>query len=115
VAVGLLVRYGERLRNAPDVERFLVEGQPRYAGPRILFTKPDWDRWGRLAELLRRKEPPAILGKYTDGFTVEAARQYHEATYSICGVWPRRSTVAPAALTPSPSASAIWKPPGSTV
>ncbi len=83
VALGLVVRDGDRLRNATDVERFLVEGQPTYAGPWILFTQPDWDRWGRLAEILRRQDPPVILGKYTTGFTVEAARTYHEATYSI--------------------------------
>lgn len=34
VALGLLVREGAegRLRNAPDVARFLVEGEPAYAG-----------------------------------------------------------------------------------
>jgi SAM-dependent methyltransferase len=83
VALGLLVRRGDRLANAPDVERFLVQGQRGYAGPWMLFTRPDWDRWGRLAEHLRRPGPPVVLGKYAEGFTVEAARRYHEATYSI--------------------------------
>jgi SAM-dependent methyltransferase len=83
VALGLLHREGERLRNAPDVQRFLVEGEPGYAGPWMLFTKPDWDRWGRLADHLRRKDPPVVLGKYAEDFTLEAARRYHEATYSI--------------------------------
>ena len=32
-----------RMNNAPDVERFLVEGSPRYAGPWMLFTKPSWN------------------------------------------------------------------------
>ncbi len=82
VALGLLVRDGDRLRNAPDVARFLVEGEPGYAGPWMLFSKPDWDEWGRLATHLRRRET-AVLGKYADGFTVEQARRYHEATYSI--------------------------------
>ncbi len=82
VALGLLVHDGERLRNAPDVKRFLVEGRPEYAGPWVLFTKPDWQEWGRLADHLRRLEPPSTLGKYSD-FTVDAARRYHQATYSI--------------------------------
>jgi len=83
VALGLLTRAGARLGNAPDVERFLVEGSPDYAGPWMLFSKPDWESWGDLATHLRRKGPPAVLGKYAQGFTVEDARKYHEATYSI--------------------------------
>jgi len=86
VALGLLVREGEaaaaRLRNAPDVARFLVEGEPAYAGPWMLFSKPDWNEWGRLSTHLRRRDT-VVLGKYARGFTVEQARKYHEATYSI--------------------------------
>ena len=59
-----------------------MEGRPGYAGAWMLFTRPDWNEWGRLAEHLRRREPPAVLGKYVD-FTVEDARRYHEATSSI--------------------------------
>jgi hypothetical protein len=82
VALGLLVRDGERVRNAPDVARFLVEGEPTYAGPWMLFSKPDWSEWGRLGTHLRRRDT-VVLGKYAQGFTVEQARRYHEATYSI--------------------------------
>lgn len=82
VALGLLERDGDRVRNAPDVDRYLVEGRPGYAGPWMLFTRPDWNEWGRLAEHLHRREPPAVLGKYVH-FTVEDARRYHEATASI--------------------------------
>jgi hypothetical protein len=82
VALGLLVRDGERVRNAPDVARFLVEGEPTYAGPWMIFSKPDWTEWGRLSTHLRRRES-VVLGKYAQGFTVEQARKYHEATYSI--------------------------------
>lgn len=82
VALGLLTREGEHVVNAPDVDRFLVEGRPGYAGPWILFTKPDWNEWGRLTAHLRRSGPPELLGKYVT-FTVEDARRYHEATYSI--------------------------------
>jgi len=82
VALGLLVRDGDRLRNAPDVARFLVEGEPTYAGQWMLFSKPDWNEWGRLGAHLRRRDS-VLLGKYARGFTVEQARKYHEATYSI--------------------------------
>jgi len=82
VALGLLVRDGDRVRNAPDVARFLVEGEPTYAGPWMLFSKPDWNEWGRLAGHLGRRDA-VVLGKYAHGFTVEQARKYREATYSI--------------------------------
>jgi hypothetical protein len=82
VALGLLVREGERLGNAADVARFLVEGEPTYVGPWMLFSKPDWDEWGRLSAHLRRRDT-VVLGKYARGFTVDQARRYHEATYSI--------------------------------
>jgi hypothetical protein len=82
VALGLLGREGDRLRNAPDVARFLVEGEPTYAGSWMLFSKPDWGEWGRLGHHLRRRDT-VRLGKYAEGFTVERARKYHEATYSV--------------------------------
>ncbi len=80
-AIGLLSRRQGRFRNADDVERFLVEGGPSYAGPWMLFTKPRWNEWGRLAEHLRSGEQ-RVLGNY-ESFTVEDARRYHQATYSI--------------------------------
>jgi hypothetical protein len=72
---------GERFANAPDVQRFLVKDGERYAGPWILFTKPRWEAFGKLAEHLRRQEENH-LGQYTE-FTVDDARRYHAATYSI--------------------------------
>ncbi len=80
-AMDLLRRADGRYSNAEDAERFLVEGTPRYAGPWMLFTKPGWNEWGRLAEHLRAKDL-SLLGPIED-FTVESARAYHEATYSI--------------------------------
>jgi len=67
--------------NADDVDRFLVEGKKSYAGPWILFNKPQWDDWGRLTDHLRAMDLK-ILGPIGD-FTVDDARAYHEATYSI--------------------------------
>jgi len=83
VALGLLERDGGRLRNAPDVARFLVEGQAQYAGEWMLFTKPDWNEWGELAEHLRNQEPPRATNVKVSRFSVSDARRYHRATWSI--------------------------------
>lgn len=80
-AAGLLEKSGERHVNAPDVERYLVEGRPGYMGPWITFTKPQWGEWGRLAEHLRVKDLRTMGSIET--FTVADARRYHAATYSI--------------------------------
>jgi hypothetical protein len=81
VAMTLLERQGGRHINAPDVQRFLVKDSERYAGPWILFTKPRWPAFGELGQRLRRKQETR-LGAYVD-FSVEDARRYHAATYSI--------------------------------
>src|SRR6185436_11818751 len=80
-AMTLLEGSGERFTNAADVQRFLVKDGERYAGPWILFTKPRWQAFGELAGRLRRREE-SRLGQYTE-FTVDDARRYHAATYSI--------------------------------
>lgn len=80
-AAGLLEKTHARHRNAPDVERFLVEGSPGYMGPWITFTKPQWQEWGRLGEHIRTRELKVMGGIET--FTVADARRYHNATYSI--------------------------------
>jgi len=102
-AMTLIARDGDRFSNAPDVDRFLVRGRPGYAGPWMLFGKPRWDSWGQLTAHLR--QPAAarrVLGMYDDTFTVDRARAYHEATYSIGMGAARRCS--PAAST-SPAAS----------
>jgi ubiquinone/menaquinone biosynthesis C-methylase UbiE len=80
-AAGLVVSESGRLKNADDVERFLVEGKPGYMGPWITFTKPQWNEWGRLAEHIRTKSLKTMGAIET--FTVADARRYHAATYSI--------------------------------
>ena len=80
-AAGLLEQARGRHNNAPDVERFLVEGNPGYMGPWITFTKPQWNEWGRLSEHIRTKELK-LMGSI-ETFTVADARRYHNATYSI--------------------------------
>jgi SAM-dependent methyltransferase len=82
-ALDLIVRDGEALRNAPDVERFLVKGVRTYAGPWLTtMGRSDYEGWNRLAEHLRSKEAPRVLGTY-ENFTVEDARKLHRATFSI--------------------------------
>ena len=81
VAMTLLTRESDRFANAADVQRFLVKDSDRYAGPWILFTKPRWTAFGELSKRLRNPEENR-LGAYVD-FTVEDARRYHAATYSI--------------------------------
>lgn len=70
------------LRNAADVERFLIAGTPRYSGPWMNFTRRDVDGWMSLTDKLRSTAPPTVLGMYDD-LTVDAARKYHQATYSV--------------------------------
>jgi O-methyltransferase len=81
-ALELVEHTDDRFRNAPDVERFLVKGKRSYAAPWIMFAGKDWADWGRLASHLRRRGQPRRLGMYEE-LTVEAARKYHEATYSV--------------------------------
>ena len=80
-AAGLLEKAQGRHNNAPDVERFLVEGKPGYMGPWITFTKPQWNEWGRLGEHIRNKKLK-VMGAI-ETFTAADARRYHNATYSI--------------------------------
>lgn len=83
-AMSILERDGDKFSNAPDVQRFLVQGERHYAGPWMLFTKPGWNDWGTLTEHLKRPaSEQRRLGKYDETFTVERARTYHQATYSI--------------------------------
>jgi SAM-dependent methyltransferase len=83
VGLGLLQRDGDKLRNAPDVQRFLVEGERQYAGEWMLFTKPDWNEWGQLSEHLRQTEGARADNVKVSNFSVDDARTYHRATYSI--------------------------------
>ncbi len=83
LSLGLLERAGDgRLINAPDAQAFLVKGDDRYAGPWMEFTRPEVPQWFALTERLTDPTPPVTLGMYED-LTVERARRYHAATYSI--------------------------------
>ncbi|MGI9596548.1 MAG: methyltransferase [Acidimicrobiales bacterium] len=83
LALGLLeVTEDGRIVNAPDCEEFMVKGGKRYAGPWMTFTRREVPDWFNLTDKLVDPEPPTELGMY-DGLTVERARKYHAATYSI--------------------------------
>ncbi|MGY9074832.1 MAG: methyltransferase [Acidimicrobiales bacterium] len=70
-----------QLMNAPDCDKFMVKGSPRYAGPWMTFTRRDVPDWFRMTELMRAGESTQ-LGMYDD-LTVESAKKYHQATSSI--------------------------------
>jgi SAM-dependent methyltransferase len=71
-----------RIVNAADCEKFLVKGADRYAGAWMNFTRPEVPVWFSMTERLTDPTPPRELGLYDD-LTVDAARKYHAATYSI--------------------------------
>ncbi len=82
LAMGLLDSEDGRIVNAADCEKFMVKGGERYAGPWMTFTRHEVPRWFDLTEKLIDPAPPTELGMYDD-LTVERARKYHAATYSI--------------------------------
>ena len=83
LTLGLIERNGSGFRNAPDVERFLVQDQPSYAGDWVHWFHHQWGAWGELGQRLRATGDEKSLGFYTEGFTVEHARRYHQATASV--------------------------------
>ena len=81
-ASGLLIWNEDHYANAPDVQRFLVEGEGRYAAPWLLFTRSGWNRWGDLSTQLQNRQPPGVMAASAK-MTVEYARRYHRATASV--------------------------------
>lgn len=83
LAMGLLDKdESGRIVNAADCEKFMVKGSPRYAGPWMTFTRHEVPDWFDLTSKLTDPTPPSELGMYDD-LTVDRARKYHSATYSI--------------------------------
>lgn len=83
LALGLFEKdESDQLRNAPDCEKFMVSTSERFAGPWMTFTRREVPQWFDLTAKLTDPTPPAELGMYDD-MTVERARKYHAATYSI--------------------------------
>ena len=82
VALDLLRQEDGGLVNSPDVERYLVKGKRTYAAPWMNFTRPRAADWLNLTEHLQDPVPPSRLGRGVD-MSVEQARRYHGATYSV--------------------------------
>ncbi|MDG1411511.1 MAG: methyltransferase [Acidimicrobiales bacterium] len=83
LALGLLERAeGAGLQNAADCEKYLVSTGDRYAGAWMTFTRRETPDWFNITEALQSREMPDTLGMYST-ITVESARRYHAATYSI--------------------------------
>jgi hypothetical protein len=83
LALGLLEKDANGvLVNAADCQKYLVKGSERYAGSWMTFTRREVGDWFDLTTKLLDPRPPSELGMYDD-LTVERARKYHAATYSI--------------------------------
>lgn len=82
-ASGLLTWQDDGYANAPDVQRFLVSGEDRYAGAWLQFMRSSWNRWGDLTKLLSTSEPAQVTPRSVIDMTVERAREYHKATASV--------------------------------
>lgn len=83
LAMGLLERGADgALRNAADCEKFMVSTNDRHAGAWMTFTRHEVPKWFDLTAKLSAPEAPSELGMYAK-VTVESARKYHAATYSI--------------------------------
>ncbi len=81
LSLELLEWKDDELCNARDVEAYLVQGKDRYAGPWMMFTRPDVPGWFQMTEKMLAPASTK-LGMY-DELTVESARKYHQATSSI--------------------------------
>ena len=90
-AMGLLESDGAALSNAPDADKFLVKGRPGYAADWLMFTRDSVPEWFRLTDHLKASQPPTTLGMY-EHLTVEEARKYHAATFSVGAGAARRFT-----------------------
>lgn len=82
-ALGLTRWCGDHFENAEDVARFLVKGEPSYAGAWLTFMRPGWQRWGALTEELQNAAEPTVIGRFDAAMTVDSARRYHAATASV--------------------------------
>ena len=78
----LLERDGDRVRNAPDVDRFLVRGKPSYFGGYLVhFGMGSYSGWGKVAEHLKSTESSGR--RYYDlTQNAEEARSLTEAGYT---------------------------------
>lgn len=57
VAVGLLIKTGDRYRNSPEAAAFLVPGSPADLSGAIRYNRDVYGAWGRLKDLVRTGRP----------------------------------------------------------
>ena len=77
-ALGLLEKRNGKYVNAPDVEKYLVIGNPTYFGDYLVWqAKEDYDKWKNLASSLRMKR-----GRYEIMNDPEFARAFTIAGYN---------------------------------
>ena len=57
VDLGLLARDGERYRNTPTAETFLVRGRPAFLGGALTYARDLYPAWGGLTQLVKTGRP----------------------------------------------------------
>jgi predicted O-methyltransferase YrrM len=57
VDLGLLARDGERFRNTPTAETFLVRGRPAFLGGALTYARDLYPAWGGLTQLVKTGQP----------------------------------------------------------
>ena len=78
-AIDVLEKKGGKYVNAPDVEKYLVKGNPTYFGDWLIYTvRTEYDGWKNIASRLR----PPRRGYYTTKDDPQAARAFTVAGYN---------------------------------
>lgn len=64
---GLLTRDGDRFRNTPTTETFLIKGRPAYLGDSLKYARDLYGPWGAMTQLVKTGRPTmppeTILGE----------------------------------------------------
>jgi len=63
-ALGLVEKKENHFYNAPDAEKYLVEGKPHYFGAWTMMGKGDFTNWTTLTDRITDTSPPSTLGFY---------------------------------------------------
>ena len=92
VAEGMLEADGDRYRNSPVADAFLVRGRPTYAVNNLKYAENLYPAWGALAELVRSGKPTmapeTILGTDTAKTRAFVLAMHERARGGIGSVLP---------------------------
>lgn len=95
--VGLLQRDGEKFRNTPTTNVFLVKGRPAYLGGGLKYARDLYPAWGALGSLVATGKPPmdpeTILGD-DKAKTRAFVMAMHERAKGIGSVLPHNVSLA---------------------